>query len=301
MHPDLIAAAELLANGVFDEETMAQEGPSLSDCLYAWYLNSSSLPLETGPLLPHELGLPAVLRCAHHDAGRFEGGWRAETVSTWGRAVARKGDLSRVLDRSEYSVPARRGLRAQPQDALFVSRCWDWVDEETGFWHLRRGEWTPPGAPRLVRLYWNCAPAQTAQILKVLTSILASDQSEPYMFKTPASPDRVGRADALVLYLGVAGFEAFEHAFRGAAETLRPALNASTPRMTLRLAPGVAMAEGALDGTSFGDSRCRLIGQAFDAAGKEVRRSPERLAFTLADAFVAAGLDPARPYLEPRP
>lgn len=296
IHQDLKEAARLLAEGAF--HAVDAETAPLSDRLYLWYLNPTPLPELTGPVLPHELGMPGVLRSAHHDGARFEGGWRAESVSTHGRALAHKGRLSRLLDRSEYTVPARRGLRAQPRDSLLVSRCWDWIDEETGFWHLRRGDWPPEGADRLTRVYWNCPPSGAACVLGAITEALSVDSSAPFMLKTPASPVHHGRADAIVLYLAPDGFSAREAALRDVARVLAHHLRPQTPRMTFRLAPGVAIAEGSLDGDSFGDVRCRLIAAAYERATPDARADEATLMTLIEDAFTDAGLDPARPHLE---
>jgi len=295
IHADLIAVAEHLAAGVFEEDELE----ALADSLYGWYLNVSPLPEPSGPLLPYELDLPAVLRVAHVNSTSFEGGWRAETVSTWGRAVAHKGEISRVLDRCEYTVPARRGLRAQPNDALVVSHCWDWIDEETGFWHLRKGAWPPPGADRLVRTYWNCVPAETPSVLKELTSVLGAARDLSYVVKTPSQAAHNGRSDALVLYLGPSGFATVEGDLRSLASFLSRSLRPRTPRMALAISPCVAVAEGSLEGASFGQSRCRIIAGAFVAAEAEERRSEARLTELITAAFVTAGLDPRRPDLEP--
>ncbi len=301
MHGDLLEAAEWLVDQTLRHEA-ANEGPDeLALRLYDWYLNTSPLPKPTGPLLPYELNLPAAVRGAHHETPRFEGGWKAQTASSWGRVVANKGDETRVLERSEYTVPGRRGLRAQHGDALLVSRCWDWVDEETGFWHYRRGTWPPPGADRLVRIYWNCVPAEAPRVIAQVSLVLGAAADVPFMVKTPARSDHNGRADAVVSYLGPDGYSRFECELRATAESLAVCLRPQTPRMTHRLAPGVALTEGKLGGDSFGDVRCRLLADTFCEASAEARRSVPQLVERIGADFRATGLDPARPYLEPGP
>lgn len=301
IHADLEAAAEALATGGLG--AIPEDEATLVELLYSWYLHATELEPNTGSLQPVEIDLPATLRAAHRDTTIFEGGWRAEKVSTWGRVVAKKGSLTRVLDRSEYHVPGRPGLRAQPGDRLVVSRYWGWVDEESGFWHARRGEsWPPTGADRLVRLYWNAGPAAVPALLHELSALMAMAPEASYMMKTPARPEHSGRADAFVLYLGPGDFAALEPAFRALAGRLAGSLRPATPRFAMRLAAGVAMAEGHLAGDSFGEARCRLIARTFlNLAG--TGRVPGPLAATLAEGiaatFTAAGLDPNRPHLEP--
>lgn len=322
LHPDILAAAELLAAGGPAGNEPADSGPTrsgpassgptssgpgpraedekaLADHLYPWYLNPTELEAPNGPLRPFELDLPAALRAAHCDSTRFEGGWRAERVSTWGRVVARKGELERFLDRSEYLVPSRPGLRAQPGDALVASSYWSWVDEATGFWHARRHAWPPEGADRLVRIYWNVSPEAAPRLLHELSAVLADAPTASYMVKTPARPEHSGRADAFVLYLGPLGFGDLETGIRDLAGRLSGTLRPAAPRFTLPLGVGVALAEGDITGESFGEARCRLVARAFLETPDEKRRSATALAAAIAATFVAAGLDPHQPHLEP--
>ena len=141
-----------------------------SAALYAWYMNPTPLPPRTGPLQPSDLNLPAALDAAHSGAGSFTGGWRAKSVSTWGRVTAIRDDATRLLHRNDYRVPLRPGLRAEPGDALLVTSAWTWIDEETGFWMSRVGPWPPDGAERLVRVYWNVAPANASRTNPRITS-----------------------------------------------------------------------------------------------------------------------------------
>lgn len=290
MHADLIAAAHLVAGGCLVPATAPPE--ALVEALYAWYLNSTPLPEAEGPLSPWEVSLPSALRAAHAGTACFEGGWRAESVSSRGRAVASRRGLTRVLDRAEYVVPARPGLPACPGDALLVSGCWDWVDDHAGFWHARRGVWPPAGADRLVRVYFNSAPASAPTVIRRVTELTEEAGDLSYTVKTPAASNHGGRADAVVLYLGPAGFAGYRERLVRLGAALADHLRPSIPRFTLGLSAGVAMSEGPLSGESFGLTRCQLIARA---AGGPAGDAPARVEAI----FSAAGLDAERPYLEP--
>jgi len=297
-HPDLRAAADQLISG--DEELAAErDEETLAGRLYSWYLNTTPLPRQDGRLLPYEVSLPAALRAAHADSTRFEGGWKAETVSTWGRVVATKGPLTRYLERGEYTVPRRPGLAPRPNDPLLVARCWAWIDEETGFWHTRHGIWPPTGADRLVRVYWNAIPREGPALIGHLSRVLVHANAVSSMLKTPAQREHGGRADAFVLYLGASDFAALLTDLRGVAQELSSRLRPATPRFARPLAPGVAFAEGKLEGDSFGESRCRLVARAFTTAPDDIRAEAPRLTDRITEQFRAAGLDPERPHLEP--
>lgn len=298
MHRDLLAAlavsADLRASGLDD-------AASLADRLYVWYLNPMPLPAPVGPLLPYEISLAAVLRASHSAAVRFEGGWRADTVSTRGRAVAKKGDLSRIVDRGEYAVAGRTGRSAEPGDALLVCSRWDWLDEDTGYWHTRRGDWPPRGADRLVRTYWNCPPRTAASLVAEITRVFDAAPRVPYMLKTAAIVDHGGRADALVLYTSPDGFATIEDDLRRIASLATLELRPETPRMTLRLAAGVGLAEGRIDGDSFGRVRCGIIAGVVGSQCESRQLDSKAVQCALEEALRERGLDAERPYLEPKP
>lgn len=298
MHRDLLAAlavsADLRASGLDD-------AASLADRLYAWYLNPVPLPAPVGPLLPYEVSLAAVLRAAHSAAVRFEGGWRADSVSNRGRAVAKKGDLSRIVERGEYAVAGRTGRSAEPGDALLVCSRWDWLDEDTGYWHARRGEWPPRGADRLVRTYWNCPPRTVASLVAEITRVFDAAAGVPYMLKTAAMAEHGGRADALVLYTGPDGFATVEDGLRRIASLAALQLRPETPRMTLRLGAGVGLAEGRIDGDSFGQVRCGIVADVVGSQPRSRQSDSKAVQWALEEVLRERGLDPERPYLEPQP
>lgn len=269
----------------------------LPDRLYAWYINATPLPVRTGEVTPIDVDMAAALRAAHWGAERYEGGWKAESVSTRGRVVARRGDLTRVLTRGEYVAAAGPLRHAAPGDALIVAACWDWTDDATGYWYTRRGEWPPPGARTLRRVYWNCAPADAPHVVSRITGLLGPLVEHPYTLKTPASAEHNGRADAIVLYLGPNSCDRLEPAISSTAHELADRLRDVVPRFTRRIAPGVAISESAPDGESFGQARCELLAETYLAAGPAQRRSAARLLQAFRVALEERGLDPANPHL----
>ncbi|MCL1588001.1 MAG: T3SS effector HopA1 family protein [Actinomycetia bacterium] len=299
IHADLHEVAVLLSSGGLAAES-GTEAP-LDEALYAWYLNRSGPTTQGGLVLAYELSLPDALRAAHAGSIQFVGGSKAESVSTWGRVVTTSGPLQRMLERSEYVVPSRPGLRAEPGDSIAVSQCWDWVDEDRGFWYTRRGDWPPPQADRLVRVYWNCAPSVAPTIVGQLTAVLAANPEHSYTIKTIVSQQHGGRADALVLYLAPDGYAALEGFIVDTAAGLADQMRNSTPKCAAVLSSGLAVAEGPIGGESFGQSRAALIAAAHNDADSGCDSRLEAIVAGLEDVFEMAGLDAQRPYLEPDP
>ena len=115
-----------------------------------------------------------------------------------------------------------------------------------------------PGADRLVRTYWNCAPSAAPTVVREVTAVLSRHRLTAYRLKTVVATEHPGRADALVLYLGSADHTTTEPDLLDAAARLQRLLRPRTPRWTATSSPGVAWAEGPLDGASFGQSRSDL-------------------------------------------
>ena len=272
----------------------------LAAALYrGWYLQwSPGSASVAGPLCPADLDLPAALRAAHAGSERFVAGWRARLVSTRGRVEARRDGRTRLLDRCDYLVPARPGLRAEPGDELLVADRDDQVTDD-GFWATFMGGFDPRSRGVVVRVYWRVGPARAPALVRRFTQVLG-DAGVPAALKVVTQSEAFARADAAVLYLPreAAGRVAGE--LRTAAAALAPWLSDPPPRLTRRLARGVGVAESRSPGPSFGQSRCRLIAEALfevGAAGPGLGAA-ERVEAIRA-RFAVASLDPDRPHLEP--
>ncbi len=264
---------------------------ALAEALYAgWYLQLAAEPPPSGPLRPIELDVVAALRAAHAGSDRFEPGWRARRVSTHGRAEAVRGDLTRVVDRGDYLVLARPGLRAEPGDELALLAREDTV--ENGFWMTFFGDWEEAAKAVVTRLYWRVSAAGAPALVRALTGVLL-DGGASAALKAPVRADGFGRADAVVVYLPPPTFSALSDRLAAVAAALEGELRDPPPRLARRLARGVGAAEGRAGAESFGQARCRLVAAALAAPGDEP--PVERIRAT----FAAAGLDPVRPHLEP--
>lgn len=293
---DRAALADLVIDAARDG-SLPVDLDDLRAVLYRWYLNTETLSSKTGPLRAADLNLAGALDAAHAGRSTFSGGWTAEQVSTWGRVVASRGETNRIVNRHEYRVLGRAGLRAQPGDSLLVSAAWTWIDEASGYWMTRAGPWPPANTDRLARVYWNVDPRRAPDLVAHLTGVLRAEHVESFMIKTPASPVHIGRADALVLYTAPLTFENVRARLVDVGDI---ALRTRVPRFTQTLMSGVGYAEGALDGDSFGDSICAALAPAIAERHPELATADrEQLADVLAAELRNAGYDPARPHLLP--
>ena len=78
---------------------------------------------------------------------------------------------------------------------------------------------------------------------------------------------------------------------------LRPFLAPHVPALTLAIGSGAALSENPADGRTFGQHRCALVAEAVLAS---MRCHPREQVSRAMATFAAAGLDPERPYSEPR-
>ena len=237
--------AALVTGGGLPAGAGAPPADALAAALYEhWYLQMSALPAPPGPLRPIELDVVAALRAAHAGSDRYEPGWRARRVSTHGRAEVARGDRTRVVDRGDYVVPDRPGLRAEPGDELTVAalrghagrRLLGDVPGRLGARRHRGGDAGCTGGCRRTRHPRSCARSPT----------LLLDEGAACALKAPTHAAGFARADAVVTYLRPPTFSALSaqlagdrgRAGRRAARPAAAADAAARARRRRRRGPG---------------------------------------------------------------
>ena len=147
----------------------------------------------------------------------------------------------------------------------------------------------------IVRLYFHVTAGGAADFIDACGAL--DHRRVPFRAKVGAVLSHRDRTDAAVIYASSRHVRALAEPIAEIYGGLRAQLDPATPPLARRLAPGLAMAEGARDGSSFGVGRCRLLGElAFRLAQEDAEES--ELPTAIATAFEGAGLDPARPYLQ---
>lgn len=278
----------------------AGTGDDPAAALYArWYLGIAAdewAPLAVGIPTAAEVNLVDALRAAHVDTGRWLDNWTVRAVSNRGRVLVATGDRQRVLHRVDVLASTRTCLPPRVGDTVRVTARRDYLDEEGGFWFAPGGAWDEAAVPpRLVRVYWHVTRVGAPALVHHLSRALDA-AAVPHSVKVARAEPAADRPDAAVLYLeeehADAALVAAARAHAAVARHLRPGV----PRLTLELAPGVGLAEDPGTGESFGQHRCRVVAGALTRAGD---RSVEEAASAVLAAFVAEGIDPARPHARP--
>lgn len=308
---DLVRAVEVAARtlGGVAERLPAAD---LARVLYTdWY--AAAVP-TTGPVgavtsaVADRPGLPlaAVLRAVHPDAEQ----WQAAVVlrsALRGTVLVRLADGIRALARGDVAPTADRHLGAilEPGDPVLVRVRTGGLVED-GWWRTWGGGCAAghPPAAQLTRIYLAPQPESIHVLLPGVLRILR-DLGSPWLVKVGAHRTMLARPDGVVVYLPdpVAGLatgtsgpvvQRLADAAAGLVRDARPALTAP-------VAPGISWVQDPGDGSSFGETVCRVLARPLLAAhpAPDLVAAPQRLLPLLQHALSGAGIDPRAPHLRP--
>jgi hypothetical protein len=300
-HPDILAAAAF----PLAPETGPDE--AAKNLYETWYLRRDEAPSASASRNePGASNLPVALRAAHHETEVFEPEWHVEKISSYGRVIVARGGESRVVTLLEIVAPDDACLPPPPGSEVAVAARLDSCEISPGFWVAASQGWDIANSELpLVRVYWNLPVCQTPTLVDQVTRILG-DSRTAYLLKValPEADGTVHRADRAVLYLVAGEDPALPREVTAIYSALGAVLVDGSPRLTLPLARGVAVAEDPGDAQSFGQHRCRIIAEALTGEGRELpppntAEGVVRRAAAIAEEFEARGLDPDRPYLGP--
>jgi len=244
---------------------------------------------EPQPVAP-DLRLQEAMSHANRSRGSWEDGWTVERVDD-GEVVVASSRL-----RMRVAGGACDG-RVRPGGAVRVRLPKDLPAYSPGYWTVL-GETTGASSSGAgVRVYWNVTPGGAAALIGELTSRLNS-AAVPFRLKVADHPFRLDRCDAAVLYVDGDVFDGIRPALGEVASALTSHLRPDVPAFTLRLEPGVGLAEDA-DGESFGVRRCALLADGIVRAHEQGLVATAERVDAVAARFAEDGVAIDAPYLEP--
>lgn len=311
--PDLVRVLRLV------EPT--RDRAAFADALYRAYQRRA--PRSTPADAEADGELMRALSRANSGRGTWEPDWTLERLEDGESVAVRRGSVVYFAEPRRVRVDPRPvGEEAGAPAA--GGGCRVFVPEERqrlhagGYLALGDAELAPAAELRcLVRVYWHLRASAAVPWVRSLTAQL-NRRRVPFRLKVTASVRRFDVADAGVLYLEPAAVEAAWPVVTEVYARIAPRMRATQPLLTCALAPGLGLAEGPADGSSFGRDRAWRIAAAVAELEPETSkaRSPAHLhlgansfgdadgvlaarCVAVAEAFVAAGLDPHRPELEP--
>jgi len=199
------------------------------------------------------------------------------------------------IDAASVSIHNRRKriLIADMDSTMIEQECIDELGVMAGV-----GDRIREITTRAMRAYLHATP-RGADLLTGRIAGALDAAGIPFRMKILRRPAAFLRCDAAVLYARTEDAPQVVETLRRLYPDLRGALRAPTPPMTLRLAPGLAWAEDPGDLDSFGHHRCGILAEGLVRAAELGERGVRARVRRMERAMAEAGLDPARPYLEP--
>ncbi len=239
------------------------------------------------------------LSAANTGTGTWEAGWTiASTEEDQQIAVAKDGITFWV---------ALHDVRTSARKPVPGARCRVRIGKEMR--HLIPGFYTAIGNGSAhdlrdtlgsqVRLYWHLTAAGAPRYMRLITERLNAI-GLPFRTKVVVDPNLYMRADAGVLYIERSAFARARGSILAVHHELRAELRPEVPMFTKRLADGLGLAEDPGDGLSFGQSRCSIAARALWSCYNDGLTDVDARLERLVHAFRQRGIDPARPFLNPR-
>jgi hypothetical protein len=148
----------------------------------------------------------------------------------------------------------------------------------------------------IVRLYWHLWAAGAAPLTSALTGAL-NRAGVPFELKLLADPSAYPRSDAAVVYLAPDAYGRVRSLLPQIHSAIRPWLKMPVSAFVKRIAPGLGLAEGPGDGSSFGHHRATLLAAVLASVELLGAAAGATVAGALLERLREAGWDPNRFYL----
>jgi class II lanthipeptide synthase len=261
-----------------------------------FYCTGTAVPVEQEPTDPSPASTRAAfveeLTRANDGGGYLEPGWTL-TGRRDGRLEIRSNGLVLTAAESDLATPSGEPLaagaavaRRMPKELRHLS---------PGFLVVMGDEPLLRERGPVVRSYWNIRPEGAAQLVGVITSRLNCARI-PFRLKIVDDPARFTRCDAAVLYTAANEYPQLAPLLAAAQAEVAPYLEQQVPAFTKPLAPGLGIAEEPAHAVSFGDHRCRILGEGLVRAFEQRQRGAARVG--VVRRFLAeSGVSLERPFL----
>jgi hypothetical protein len=272
---------------------------SLREELYAsFYCTGAPVPArwEMTPPVGADPHLRSELSNANSGHGSWEPGWTVDRradgqgIVCMQRVRVRVPVVDcRVEHGGEIAAGAAVSLR-MPKELPALSPGFFMVVSDAAF--------DVASAVSVVRVYWHITATGAPALVHGLTTRLNAE-SVPFRLKLANHPALFHRCDPAVLYLRADSFGSVKQLLREVADSLCTRLHPRIPAFTLRLAPGVGLAESPGPGQSFGVSRCALLAEAVvDAHEQGIDGASARVGVAIGH-FAANSVEIDAPYRDP--
>jgi HopA1 effector protein family len=307
--PTLDATTERVDRSVASSPPRLPDG--LSHFVYAHYYLADPNEVENGrtnalskiPIRAREdIALGLALRAANRGDGYAEPGWTIVGHDRGG-TLAKRGGVTLFLSADDIAGPP---IPQHVGDLVAVRFPNDRPYAYPGFYTAvgSGGPTTPESGRPVVRVYFDVSPQHAPALVSALTGTLGASLSR-FSLKLLNNPRWYTRPDTAVAYILRDEYPQAWPVVRDVVRSLGDRLGDRVPALACPIARGVAAAEEPIidvagpSRPSFGFHRCDLIASGLARAyAAGVESAAGRRAWILHE-YEAAGLDPARPWLNP--
>jgi len=243
--------------------------------------------------------LSPALSAANPIGGRWDPMWMIQRIDPSGAITVTRQGKSRIVWGGEFwSSVVGKPPQIGAYVSIFVQRE-SAIMQPAFFFAFGDSLGDQLEELAIVRFYWNAEPDEAPTLLRDLTTGLQR-YCVPYRLKVLSVRELYPRPDSMVLfiaerYMRVAATVCADVHARKATMRGRP-----VPLFSKWLADGLAAAEDPANGESFGMSRCRVGAEGLWNAFVHGATEPLAVESIVNQHVRHYGLDPDRPYLNPR-
>jgi hypothetical protein len=253
---------------------------------------AAEIKKETEPLRGGTAWFVEQLLAANSGRGYLQQGWKVLDLKQ-GTALAGRGGLALLATAEEWRSP-NGALEIGAELALSFPKELPAVSPG---YYMAVGDAGPNDlSMSFLRLYWNVRAGGAVPLMRLLTTGL-NEAHVRFRFKTLHDPDAYRRCDAAVLYIEESAFEVVAPIAAQVHDGVAQHMKSAVPALTLRLAPGLGLAEDTFGPESFGQRRCRILAEGIIRAHDLGMTKPSERLRTVAGCFDEHGVSLERPYL----
>jgi hypothetical protein len=243
--------------------------------------------------------LTPALSSANTGTARWDPGWVIQQLDVNGMVwVAREGQSRTAWGGEFLTAAVGTAPRVGTQVSLYVAH--ESAVTQPGF-YFAFGDTLRDQMEDLatLRFYWNVGSDEAPALLAALADGLRR-YAVPFRLKVLSTRELYPRPDAMVLYVADRYARVAAEVCRAGYRGLSAMAGRPVPLFTRHLADGLGAAEDPGNGESFGMSRCRVAAEGLWNAFLGGVGEPESVAEVVRAHARRYGLDPDRPWLNPR-
>lgn len=257
--------------------------------------NGLPLDLDNNTILGIDVAFNQRLHESNCGEGYFDRGWFVLREESDGTLAVTKGALRLHIQRDKHLQPVEQV--AVVGDSVAIRMPKNRV--QNGFYMAVSNV----GVSRLedsngqmvtVRIYFNLTPEGAVAVMGSLTQHL-NEMTIPFSFKVLCNPKEYQRYDSGVLYFDKRDYEAVTRVLKTVYAEYHLHFKQEIPLFTMRLAPGLGLAEEPdqkfAEQESFGMNRCQIIANGLVEAWRQGDNSTERRMKAILEQFSCLGID----------